>query len=193
MDAHHLELLDELGPDAGRLEATPDLSVKDARLLEDEDVLHDDDVALHALDLGGGRGSRSRGLLAWPVDMEPSWPVFMACSMSSASPPRHSPTMTRSGRMRSELRTSSRMGMAPLPSMFGGRDSRVTTCSWRSCSSAASSMGAMRSPVGRAPPIGLDSSTRRPMGALMRSMMRVTWSSFWKTTLFSSSLPERSM
>ena len=65
------------------------------------------------------RASMSRGLLEWPVDIEPSWPVFMAWSMSSASPPRHSPTMMRSGRMRSELRTSSRMGIAPLPSMFG--------------------------------------------------------------------------
>ena len=90
----------------------------------------------------------SRGVLAWPVDIEPSWPVFMAWSMSSASPPRHSPTTMRSGRMRSELRTSSRIGIAPLPSMFGGRDSSVTTCSWRSCSSAASSIVTMRSSFG---------------------------------------------
>ena len=61
----------------------------------------------------------SRGLFAWPVDIEPSWPVFMAWSMSRASPERTSPTMMRSGRMRRELRTSSRMGIAPLPSMFG--------------------------------------------------------------------------
>ena len=33
----------------------------------------------------------------------PSWPVFIACSMSSASSPRTSPTMMRSGRMRSAL------------------------------------------------------------------------------------------
>ena len=90
----------------------------------------------------------SRGVLAWPVDIEPSWPVFMAWSMSSASPPRHSPTMMRSGRMRRELRTSSRMGIAPLPSMLAGRDSSVTTCSWRSWSSAASSMVTMRSSLG---------------------------------------------
>ena len=38
--------------------------------------------------------------------------------------------------------------MAPLPSMFGGRDSSVTTCSWRSWSSAASSMVTMRSSFG---------------------------------------------
>src|SRR3954469_20173467 len=55
MDAHHLELLDELGADAGRLEATLDLALDDAGLLEDEDVLHDDDVAFHPLDLGDVR------------------------------------------------------------------------------------------------------------------------------------------
>ena len=216
----------------------------------------------------------SRGELAWPVDIEPSWPVFMAWSMSSASPERHSPTMIRSGRMRRALRTSSRIGMAPLPSMLGGRDSSVTTCSWRSCSSAASSIVTIRSSFGmndertlrvvvlpepvppdtkmfnrastharrksnmsavavpnrmrsstvkgdaenfrivmtgptsesggmmaltrepsvrRASTIGDDSSTRRPIGAMIRSMMRMTWSSFWKTTLVSSSLPDRSM
>ena len=38
-------------------------------------------------------------------DSEPSWPVFIAWSMSRASPPRTSPTMIRSGRMRRALRT----------------------------------------------------------------------------------------
>src|SRR5262245_28623716 len=52
MDAHHLELLDELRPDARRLEPALDLAFDDTGLLEDEDVLHDDDVAFHALDLG---------------------------------------------------------------------------------------------------------------------------------------------
>src|SRR5689334_13017675 len=52
MDSHHLELLDGLRPDPGRLQAALDLAFDDARLLEDEDVLHDDDVAFHALDLG---------------------------------------------------------------------------------------------------------------------------------------------
>ncbi len=47
--------------------------------------------------------------------------------------------------------------------------------------------------VRRASTIGLDSSTRRPMGLMMRSMMRITWSSFWNETLVSSSLPARSM
>ena len=47
--------------------------------------------------------------------------------------------------------------------------------------------------VNRASTIGLDSSMRRPIGAMIRSMMRITWSSFWKTTLVNSSLPLRSM
>ena len=50
------------------------------------------------------------------VAMDPSWPVFMACSMSITSAPRTSPTTTRSGRMRRLLRISSRMVTAPLPS-----------------------------------------------------------------------------
>ena len=52
-----------------------------------------------------GRARRA-GVFAWIVESEPSWPVFIAWSMSSASAPRTSPTMIRSGRMRSELRTS---------------------------------------------------------------------------------------
>ena len=60
----------------------------------------------------------SRGLLAWMVVRLPSWPVFMACSMSSASSPRTSPTTMRSGRIRSALMTSCRCLTAPLPSMF---------------------------------------------------------------------------
>ena len=35
------------------------------------------------------RLSASRGVLACSVVSEPSWPVFMACSMSTASAPRH--------------------------------------------------------------------------------------------------------
>src|SRR5512141_3426713 len=52
VDPLDLELLDELGPDPGRLEPALDLALDHAGLLEDEDVLHDDDVALHPLDLG---------------------------------------------------------------------------------------------------------------------------------------------
>ena len=51
---------------------------------------------------------------------EPSWPVFMAWSMSSASPPRHSPTTIRSGRMRRQFTTRSRIVISPLPSMLAG-------------------------------------------------------------------------
>ena len=52
------------------------------------------------------RLSASRGVLAWSVVSEPSWPVFIACSMSTASAPRTSPMMIRSGRMRSALTSS---------------------------------------------------------------------------------------
>ena len=50
--------------------------------------------------------ARRAALLAWIVVRLPSWPVFIACSMSSASSPRTSPTMMRSGRMRRALMTS---------------------------------------------------------------------------------------
>ena len=43
------------------------------------------------------RLSASRGEFAWTVVIDPSWPVFIACSMSNASSPRHSPMMMRSG------------------------------------------------------------------------------------------------
>jgi hypothetical protein len=48
-------------------------------------------------------------LLAWIVVIEPLWPVFIACTMSSASPPRHSPTTMRSGRIRRAFLTKSRI------------------------------------------------------------------------------------
>ncbi len=97
------------------------------------------------------RRSASSGELAWTVVSEPSWPVLSACSMSSASGPRTSPTTIRSGRMRSALRTSWRIVTSPRPSRFAGRDSRRTTWRWRSRSSAASSTVTMRSPPGMAP------------------------------------------
>ncbi len=49
------------------------------------------------------------------VVIEPSWPVFIAWSMSSTSSLRTSPTMIRSGRMRRQLRTRSRATICPLP------------------------------------------------------------------------------
>src|SRR5439155_1261363 len=68
--------------------------------------------------------------------------------MSSASPARHSPTTMRSGRIRRALMTSSRMPTLFSPLRSGGRDSMRQTCSWWSCSSAASSMVTMRSSGG---------------------------------------------
>ncbi len=82
------------------------------------------------------------------VVMEPSWPVFMAWSMSRVAPSRTSPTMIRSGRMRSALRTRSRIVISPRFSRLAGRASSRSTCSWRSCSSAASSMVMIRSSSG---------------------------------------------
>ena len=87
-------------------------------------------------------------MLAWTVVIEPSWPVFIAWSMSSAAPSRTSPTTMRSGRMRREFFTRSRIAIAPWPSMFAGRDSSRRTWSWWSWSSAASSMVTMRSSSG---------------------------------------------
>ncbi len=89
--------------------------------------------------------------LACTVAREPSWPVDIAWSMSRDSPPRTSPTTIRSGRMRRELRTRSRMVTWPLPSTFGGRDSRRITWDCWSWSSAESSMVMMRSCSGIRP------------------------------------------
>ena len=91
------------------------------------------------------RLSASRGELAWIVVSEPSWPVFMAWSMSTASPPRHSPMMMRSGRIRRALISSRRWGTSPVPSMLAGRVSSRTTCGCRSWSSAESSIVTIRS------------------------------------------------
>jgi hypothetical protein len=86
--------------------------------------------------------------LACTVQIDPSWPVFIACNMSSAAASRTSPTTMRSGRMRRALRTRSRMRTSPRPSMLAGRASSRSTWSWCSCSSAASSIVTMRSSDG---------------------------------------------
>ena len=75
------------------------------------------------------RVSASRAVFACTVVSDPSWPVFIACSMSSASSPRTSPTTMRSGRIRRALIMSCRCRTAPLPSTFGGRVSSRATCS----------------------------------------------------------------
>jgi hypothetical protein len=77
------------------------------------------------------RLTASRGLLAWIVVIDPSWPVFIACSMSMTSSPRVSPTMIRSGRIRSAFFRQSRWVTAPLPSTLAGRLSiRPTWLCW---------------------------------------------------------------
>jgi len=53
------------------------------------------------------RASAAGGELECTVVMEPSWPVFIACSMSSASPERTSQMRIRSGRRRSAFLTRS--------------------------------------------------------------------------------------
>ena len=72
----------------------------------------------------------------------------MAWSMSRASPPRTSPTMIRSGRIRSAFLTRSRTVTSPLPSTLAGRASNETTCGLPKRSSAASSMVTNRSSSG---------------------------------------------
>src|SRR3972149_10224818 len=49
-----IELLDKFGADPGGPQLALDLALDHRGLLEDEDVLHHDDVALHPLDLGDG-------------------------------------------------------------------------------------------------------------------------------------------
>src|SRR6476619_5986157 len=146
----HPQHLGDMGDAAG--------AVDQARYLDDQverarDLLTDG--AQRQVDACGqhqrlGRARASRGVLAWTVVSEPSWPVFMACSMSTVSGPRHSPTMMRSGRIRRVLRTRSRIVTWPLPSMLDGRDSRVITWSCLSWSSAASSTVMIRSSEGMA-------------------------------------------
>ena len=75
--------------------------------------------------------------------------MFMACSMSSASAPRDSPTMMRSGRIRRVLITRSRCVIAPgafddSSGAFPGAPRAPAA----DCSSAVSSMVTMRSSSG---------------------------------------------
>lgn len=74
------------------------------------------------------RATASRGDLALMVEVESSCPMFTAYNISSALPPRLSPTAMRSGRMRKQLRIRSRILTSPLPSRLGGRDLSWTTC-----------------------------------------------------------------
>ena len=62
------------------------------------------------------RRSASAGEPAWTVRERAVVPGRHRASMSSASPPRTSPTTIRSGRIRSALRTSRRIVTSPRPS-----------------------------------------------------------------------------
>ena len=66
------------------------------------------------------------------VLIDPSLPWVIADNMTSASGPRTSPTMTRSGFIRSVCRTNWASVTAPTPSEFGNRDSISTTFSCKS-------------------------------------------------------------
>ena len=92
----------------------------------------------------GHRGGCSRGSCV----IEPSCPVFIACSMSSASAARTSPTMMRSGRMRRAFFTRSRVDDFAATLDVGRPCLQPDHVSCWSCSSAASSMVTTRSPLG---------------------------------------------
>ena len=117
----------------------------------------------------------SAALFACPVDREPSCPVFIACSMSSASAPRTSPTISLVGRMRRAVRIRSRMEMRPVPSRFSSRVSKRTRfgspCSF---SSSESSIVITRSSAG----MNSDSAFRKvvlpePVPPLMKMLQPV--------------------
>ncbi len=74
--------------------------------------------------------------------------MFIACNMSAVSGPRHSPMMSRSGRMRSAFFTRSRSATAPPPSGSAGSASILATCRCCSCNSAVSSIVTTRSESG---------------------------------------------
>ena len=118
------------------------------------------------------RRRASSGELAWHVDSEPSWPVFIAHNMSTASGPRTSPTMMRSGRMRSALRTSCRIVVAPTPSAVAGRASRRTTWATGRRSSAVSSTVTIRSPSGRSAAEGVEHGGLAGAGAAAHDHVR---------------------
>ena len=79
-------------------------------------------------------------------------------------------------------------------STVNGEAENFRTVTTGPMSDSGGMMALTRDPsVRRASTIGLDSSMRRPIGAMIRSMMRITWSSFWKTTLVNSRRPLRSI
>ena len=87
--------------------------------------------------------------LAWPVESEPSCPVFMACSISSASWPLTSPTIMRSGLILKADLIRSLMLISFFPSALAFLLSSLTRLSiFFRLSSAESSMVIILSPFG---------------------------------------------
>ena len=87
------------------------------------------------------------------VVIDPSLPWHMALSIGMTSLPRTSPTITRSGVIRSAHRTSSARVISPSPSVLGSRLCIATTSGWAASSqsrhsSRLSSMVISRSPGG---------------------------------------------
>ena len=74
------------------------------------------------------RAGTSASEFACSVPAPPSWPVLSAARSSRSSAPRHSPTTSRSGRMRSASRSSASRPTRPAPSRFAWRASSETTC-----------------------------------------------------------------
>ena len=91
------------------------------------------------------RAGTSAAELACSVVSPPRWPVLYAVSTSRSSAPRHSPRTMRSGRIRSDSRTSRSSPTAPAPSTFTRRSTRRTTCGCAGLSSPTSSTTTIRS------------------------------------------------
>ena len=122
--------------------------------------------------------------------MDPAWPLVIAWIMSRASPPRHSPTITRSGRIRRLFLKRSRIVTSPRPYRSAARDSRPRTCGCFNWSSLDSSMTTMRRSAG----MNSDITFRRlvlPLDVppLIRRFFSVTMHSIRKSRASSLSVP----
>ena len=87
--------------------------------------------------------------------------------------------------MRSELRTSSRIGISSSPSRFFGRDSSRSTCVWLSRSSAASSIVTIRSSFGIAVESALSSVVLPEPVPPEISMFSWAWMQRWRNSTVS--------
>ncbi len=114
----------------------------------------------------------SRAELACRVHMTPSWPTFMAWSMSMASTPRTSPTMMRSGRMRRVLVTRSRRVTSGRPAASRTRVRRYMTWGWGRVISGVSSRTMTRSSLGMSAPRALRSVVLPELVPPMMRMLR---------------------